>query len=207
MNTKLKQYVVGLSFIIGCLILSFSGKYDTNAVIKSTASCMSETNENRGLKDTYKILKLITPEPTPTETPTKAPTEAPKKVKHKTKNKSYTNEDLRMLAGIIENEAGSDFCSNSQQRYCASVVLNRVKHDYYPDTIKEVIFQKGQYAIGKHFKTPSKRAYKNAKYILEHGSIIPSDCIFQSEFRQGDYVYKIFKTKISTTYICGVKEK
>jgi spore germination cell wall hydrolase CwlJ-like protein len=117
--------------------------------------------------------------------------------------KSYSEEDLMLLAGIIQNEAGSDFCSNYHQKIIASVVENRVKSDYFPDSIEEVIFQKGQYAItDKEFYNPTKRAIRNAKYVLENGSILPSNCLFQSEFSQGDGVYLKIKTIISTTYIC-----
>jgi spore germination cell wall hydrolase CwlJ-like protein len=128
----------------------------------------------------------------------KVETKSVKKVK-----KSYSEEDLMLLAGIIQNEAGSDFCSNYHQKIIASVVENRVKSDYFPNSIEEVIFQKGQYAItDKEFYNPTKRAIRNAKYVLENGSILPSNCLFQSEFSQGDGVYMKIKTIISTTYIC-----
>jgi hypothetical protein len=129
------------------------------------------------------------------------------KIKHKSiikkENKTYSHEDLMLLAGVVQNEAGSDFCSNYHQRCVCSVVLNRVNSNYFPNTIKEVILQKNQYDLRDGFYNPSKRAIKNAKYVLENGSILPSNCLFQSEFKQGDGVYgDPIKTPISTTYIC-----
>ena len=125
--------------------------------------------------------------------------------KKQTKKKNnYSKEDLELLSGIIQNEAGSDFCSDYHQQCVASVVLNRTNSDYYPNSIKEVIFQNKpkQYDVQKEFYNPSKRAIKNAKYILENGSILPSNCLFQSEFKQGDGIYDSIDTPISTTYIC-----
>jgi spore germination cell wall hydrolase CwlJ-like protein len=118
--------------------------------------------------------------------------------------KSYNEEDLMLLAGIIQNEAGSDFCNDEMQKYVGSVVVNRVKSDYFPDSIEKVIFQKNprQYDITDNFYSPTKRAIKNAKYVLENGSVLPSNCLFQGETKQGDGVYKTIKTIISTTYIC-----
>lgn len=119
-------------------------------------------------------------------------------------NQNYTNEELMLLAGIIENEAGSDYCTDYHQYCVASVVLNRVKNNDYPDTIDGVIFQRNQYAINNRIlNNPSNRAIENAKYILDNGSILPDGCVFQSEFRQGDYTYDVIRTVTSTTYICG----
>jgi hypothetical protein len=126
-----------------------------------------------------------------------------KKIKKKPCNKyKYSNDDLILLAGIIQNEAGSSFCSDLQQKCVASVIINRTKSKYYPNSIYKVIFQKHQYDIRENFNHPTKRSIKNAKYVLINGSILPNNCIFQSEFKQGDGVYKKFKTPISTTYIC-----
>jgi hypothetical protein len=126
------------------------------------------------------------------------------KEKKKESKNTYSAEDLKLLSGIVQNEAGSDYCSNYHQQCIASIVINRVKSDKYPDSIHDVIFQKDptQYAIGDGFYNPTKRAIKNAKYILENGSILPSNCLFQSEFKQGDGVYDIIDTPRSTTYIC-----
>jgi hypothetical protein len=120
------------------------------------------------------------------------------------KKHTYSKEDLMLLAGVIQNEAGSDFCTNYHQRVIGSVIINRVKSDYFPNSIKKVITQKGQYDIhDENLYNPSKRAIKNARYVLDNGSILPSNCLFQSEFPQGDFVYTTIETPISTTYICG----
>lgn len=194
-------------------ILSTSFSYESNAVELKISSVSCDEFVNRGYQLTQTAMQI-----SPTETPIRSlsvnenvedaeietPVAGIALCDINEETKPYSEEDLKLLAGIIENEANYKSCKNSHQRAVGSVVLNRVKSDYFPDTIKEVIFQEGQYAIDKYrFNHPSKRAYKNAKYVLEHGSTLPDNCIFQSEFKQGDFVYCIFKIEISTTYICG----
>ena len=120
----------------------------------------------------------------------------------KKKEVTYSEEDLMLLAGAIENEANSDTCSDQHQRAVVSIILNRVKSKYYPDTVYDVLFQEGQYDIQPRFYHPTKRSIKNAKYVLEHGSLYPDKCVFQSESKQGDGVYDTFESNGSITYIC-----
>lgn len=56
---------------------------------------------------------------------------------------SATASDVELLAALIECEAGS----NDYEGMLAvgSVVVNRMKHRYYPDTLRGVIYQSGQF--------------------------------------------------------------
>lgn len=122
---------------------------------------------------------------------------------------SYTEEELDLLARIINAEAGSSWIPDEVQLYVGSVVLNRVKSDRFPDTIKDVIYQKGQYSPtwnGSINKKPSQRAIDNAKYLLENGSVLPDGVVFQANFRQGSSVYYKYydKTLGTTTYFCYI---
>jgi hypothetical protein len=86
-----------------------------------------------------------------------------------------------------------------------SVVLNRVASEYFPDTMYEVIYQKGQYACtwdGNIEKEPNERAYKIAEDLLRNGSVLPANVIFQAEFKQGDGVY----SKVQNMYFCYKNE-
>ena len=121
------------------------------------------------------------------------------------KKQTYTKDDLYLLSHLIQAEAGSDFISNEHQQLVGQVVLNRVKSDNYPDTLKEVIYQKGQYQSttnGQFDKATSKRAIKNAKLVLEGKVDCPDNVVYQAEFKQGNGVYKEIETIISTTYFC-----
>lgn len=119
------------------------------------------------------------------------------------KKASYTQEELDMLARVINGEAGSSWISDKEQRAVGSVVLNRVKSKKFPNTLRGVIFQRSQYACvrdGNYNKKPSKRAIANAKYLLENGTTLPSNVVFQAQFIQGRGVH----TKIGSHYFCYI---
>ncbi|CUX19384.1 Spore cortex-lytic enzyme precursor [Clostridium sp. C105KSO15] len=106
----------------------------------------------------------------------------------------YTTEDLYIMAHVLAGEA--QFCDDTEQKYVGSVVLNRVAHSEYPDTIKGVVFEKKQYssvADGNYNRKPTESNWTNAKWLLENGSILPGYVVYQSKGKQGHGVY--LKTK------------
>lgn len=122
--------------------------------------------------------------------------------------KPYSDDDLYCLAHIINAEAGDDNCTHEHRVAVGSVVLNRVAADDFPDTIREVVFQTEpslQYSPivnGSFEKEPSKDSWDTAEFLLENGSQIPEDCIYQAEFKQGSGEWDHFKTIYGITYIC-----
>lgn len=115
----------------------------------------------------------------------------------------YTEEELEMLALVIYQEAGGDACSDDTRLKVGTVVMNRVADDrpWLPDTIEEVLLQKGQY--GRLYWTglvwPERaalpqeahavaRAYECAERILSGERYLPEDVIFQSENIMGEIV-------------------
>jgi uncharacterized protein YgiM (DUF1202 family) len=60
---------------------------------------------------------------------------------------SYTAEDLELLACLVHSEAGTQ--SYEGKLAVANVVLNRMKSSKYPDTIKAVIYQSGQFSVAR----------------------------------------------------------
>ena len=110
-------------------------------------------------------------------------------------------EDLELLAHLIYAESGADWCSNKMQLYTGSVVLNRIKHKDYPNTLREVIYQRGQYSCtwnGGIEKDYNERALNCAKYLLENGSILPNNVVYQAQFTQGDGLYE----QVQNMYYC-----
>ena len=104
--------------------------------------------------------------------------------------KSYTDEDLYVLSHIISAEAGN--CQEEMMLYVGSVVLNRVADDRFPDTIYEVVFQTdplqyGPTADGSYYEEPTEGAIKAAEKLLEDGSVLPADVIYQSNEILGEY--------------------
>lgn len=56
----------------------------------------------------------------------------------------YTDEELELLALVIYQEAGADYCSDDTRLKVGTVVMNRVASDAYPDTVREVVLQPAQ---------------------------------------------------------------
>lgn len=115
-------------------------------------------------------------------------------------------EDLEMLACVIYQEAGGDACSDLCRFMVGDVVLNRVADSRFPDTIEEVLTQRGQY--GTFSKTgvvwPARagnpgeaaaveRAYDTARRLLsgEHSELYDAGYIWQAEFIQGKDVIEV----------------
>lgn len=111
----------------------------------------------------------------------------------------YSMEDLECLAHVINGEAGVE--SERCKYYVGSVVLNRVASKHYPNTIQDVVFQSGQYQCtwdGNYDREPSDACYEIAEDLLVNGSSLPSNVLYQAEFKQGSRVYE----KIGKTYFC-----
>lgn len=103
-------------------------------------------------------------------------------------------EDMQLLAEVMYHE---NYCNGYEvMLYTGSVVLNRVKHEWFPDTIKGVLYQKGQYATTHKFFTKEIPAevYDIALHLLLCGSQAPDNVIFQSTHKEfGHGVWKCIK--------------
>jgi spore germination cell wall hydrolase CwlJ-like protein len=129
----------------------------------------------------------------------------------------YTNDELYCMAVAIYNEAGSDQCTDEARELVGFVVLNRVNDKRYPDTIRGVLEQPGQYenlgTKGVHFaersKNPSEakaleRAWETARKVLSfrYEIPIPENVLFQANFKQGIGTYM----QIDNMYFCYAEE-
>lgn len=104
----------------------------------------------------------------------------------------YTEEDLYLLSHLICGEV--EGCDRQMKTYVGSVALNRVADSRFPNDLYGVIYQNNplQYTCtvdGNFEKTPSEETIEVAKYLLENGSQLPPNVIFQAEFKQGTGVY------------------
>lgn len=113
----------------------------------------------------------------------------------------YTEEELEMLALVIYQEAGADYCSDETRLMVGTVVMNRVADSRFPNTIYEVLTQRAQYgrlhwtgivwparASYKSEAHAVERAYQFAERILLGERALPEDVIWQAEFKQGTEV-------------------
>lgn len=105
---------------------------------------------------------------------------------------NYTDEDVMILAQIINTESGAPYLSDELSFYVGSVVLNRVRDSRFPNTIKEVAYSPGQYSpVGsaRWYTEPNERSYEIATELLEQGSVLPPEVVWQANFKQGKGVY------------------
>jgi len=121
--------------------------------------------------------------------------------------KSYTFEDLMLLSKIIYAEAGSEWLSDEWKMCVGEVVLNRVASPEFPDTIKEVLEQPGQYygANSRYFNNilPSERCVRSALRLLNGERLLEPSVVFQANFTQGGGTHKACYDKyLGWTYFC-----
>lgn len=158
------------------------------------------------LCEEYKVMSGITVAGIDTSKAVKALHKQEVKEKKKTEKKrkqKIRSDNIDLMARLIYAENGDDSYSEYRKAmlYTGSVVLNRVKSSRYPDTIEDVIYQKGQYQCtwnGHIYKTPSNDAYEIAKKLIDEGSSLPYYVLFAAEFIQGRGVYD----KVAGTYYC-----
>ena len=95
----------------------------------------------------------------------------------------FTNEEIYMLAQCVEAEAGDN--NFESQRYVTQVILNRLNSDRYPNTLKEVIYQKSgkipQFSVA--YNGSMNREVKldtlfNVLDVLEDGTDMPDDVFY-----------------------------
>lgn len=118
--------------------------------------------------------------------------------------RQYTQEEVELLARLITAEVGID--DEERSYLCGAVVLNRIKSKDFPDTLRDVIYQPGQYQCtwnGHIDRDYEDIAYEIAEGLLTDGAEgVPSNVLWQAEFKQADGVYK----KIGNTYFCYTEE-
>ena len=115
----------------------------------------------------------------------------------------YSEEDLYLLSHLICGEV--EGCDRQMKTYVGSVALNRVADSRFPGTLKEVIYQEGQYSCtwdGNFEKEPGEESIDVAKFLLTNGSQLPPNVIFQAEFVQGSIYDTLLAPNGVTEYFC-----
>lgn len=116
-------------------------------------------------------------------------------------------DDLLLLSRVIYREAGSNWLSEEWKMSVGEVVLNRVASPEFPDTIREVVMQPGQYGgRTKEFKylKPSRTCTEIALRLLSGERILKeSSVVFQSNKHLGSGVFqRLEDSKLGVTYLC-----
>jgi len=114
----------------------------------------------------------------------------------------YT-EDIKLLAEVIYHENWHTDKEKKTAYWTGAVVLNRVKSDRWPNTIREVLYQKNpkQYSTTHKFFTVElpEECYEMARSIIENGTPdVPENVVYQSQFKQGSGVWE----ELNGEYFC-----
>lgn len=94
---------------------------------------------------------------------------------------NFTEEELDLFARLIHSEGGIE--SYETQLKIGSVVLNRLDDDAFPDTLREVIYQKNQFSVTVTYMNgvlmidmpADEEARRAAEELMWYGSVLPHD--------------------------------
>ena len=70
------------------------------------------------------------------------------------KDIQVSEEELKLLRSILALEADYDTEGHDGQKAVVEVIFNRVLSDKWPDTVEDVIYQRGQFATVKYLRKP-----------------------------------------------------
>jgi hypothetical protein len=97
-------------------------------------------------------------------------------------------DDINLLAEVIYHENWHTDKERKAAYYTGAVVMNRVKSKNWPNTVKEVVYQKRQYAVVPKLFTEKipDECYQMAKDIYRCGTPdVPANVVYQATFIQG----------------------
>ncbi len=189
-------HCIFLCSVMGMTLVDTTGMSAQDVAMASTKPTIVAT-ASPTIESTPVPTQNTTPEPTKkpikkTVKPTKEPKKThknkttqqlKKETTHHGKGKysriKVSNADRKLLAQLVKREAGGE--SFKGQKAVVEVVLNRVLDSRFPNTIRGVVFQKGQFSTASKLSktTPTQTNYDAVDYVLEHGATV----------LHGNYVY------------------
>ena len=115
-------------------------------------------------------------------------------------------DDLYLLSRVIYSEAGSDWLDEEFRLCVGEVVLNRVASPEYPDTIYDVVYQKGQYTGVNSLKfalmEPGEDCVECALKLLQGERRMVPAVVYQSDCIQGELFSMYSDRHLGNTYFC-----
>ena len=128
----------------------------------------------------------------------------------------YTEDEVYLMAQCVEAEAGYYEGHRTSQKYVAQVILNRLHNGEFPDTIREVIYQKKdnipQFSVaydGAMNREVQPETLANVYSVLVNGTDLPEYvCYFYSAYVKENWVntLPIYDTVEGTVFAYEVKE-
>lgn len=118
----------------------------------------------------------------------------------------YSFDDFILLSKVISTEAGDDRASLEWKMCVGEVVLNRVAHRCFPNSIPEVVYQKNQYGTPSTYYRvyPTSMCYRAAIALLNGQRVFnDTNVVFQANFVQGHGIARVFTlSPYPPTYFC-----
>lgn len=116
-------------------------------------------------------------------------------------------DELMLISKIIYAEAGSVWLDDDWKMCVGEVVFNRVASPEFPNTIKEVLEQPGQYygANSRYFNSliPTERCVLAAMRLFNGERLMEPSVVFQANFKQGGGTHTACYDKyLGWTYFC-----
>lgn len=178
---RLKRRVLYFVGILLCVVLALFLIVKGSTIISSGGSLSSPKTSEITSVSGEQSQPTVTPAESledPPETTQSLHTEEIAVPEHKPVY-NYTEEELDLLARLIYSEGGIE--SYDTQLKIGSVVMNRVDDPYFPNTIREVIYQKNQFSVTftkldgviMIDRPADEEANKAAYEILNYGSVLP----------------------------------
>lgn len=190
--------ILVIAVILLCLLITHishslhSQSQNQSATKKSTSSVSADQAASSNSKDSKKT--NATPDSSDSQN-----TDTLGNQNADTPEVSADNEEVQLLAKLVNAEAGD--ASRETQIAVASVILNRVQSDIFPNTIYDVIYQEGQYPptqSGTFDQAPNESSLESALYVYQNGSQIPANVLYQSYDVQGSGVW----AEMDGNYFC-----
>lgn len=115
-------------------------------------------------------------------------------------------DELLLLSRVIDAMAGSDWLSDDFRMCVGEVVLNRVASPEFPDTLAEVVYQRGQYTVVNSARfaalVPRRECVEDAlRLLLGERHMVPA-VVYQSDCIQGELFTMFPDRRLGSTYFC-----
>ncbi len=115
-------------------------------------------------------------------------------------------DDLYLLARVIDAMAGSDWLQDDFRMCVGEVVLNRVASPEFPNTIRDVLYQRGQYTVVNTARfaslIPRRECVENALRLLQGERHMVPAVVYQSDALQGELFTMYPDRRLGSTYFC-----
>ena len=114
--------------------------------------------------------------------------------------------ELWLLSRVIDAMAGSDWLTDDFRMCVGEVVLNRVASPEFPDTLYDVVYQKGQYAVVNTARfaslVPRRECVEVAlRLLLGERHMVPA-VVYQADCVQGELFTMFSDRQLGSTYFC-----